>query len=57
VALDSALLTAAAASAINFSPLLTSVGFGGLAGFLIGFVIKKFLKILAIIAGVFFGKR
>jgi uncharacterized membrane protein (Fun14 family) len=54
VAIDSALLTAAAASATNFSPLLTSVGFGGLAGFLIGFVIKKLFKLLAIIAGVFF---
>ena len=54
MAIDSTLLTAAAASATNFSPLLTSVGFGGLAGFLIGFVIKKLFKILAIIAGVFF---
>ena len=53
MAIDSALV-AAAASATNFSPLLTSVGFGGLAGFLIGFVIKKLFKILAIIAGVFF---
>ena len=54
MAIDSTLLTAAAASATNFSPLLTSVGFGGLVGFLIGFVIKKLFKILAIIAGVFF---
>jgi uncharacterized membrane protein (Fun14 family) len=54
VAIDSTLLTAAAASATNFSPLLTSVGFGGLVGFLIGFVIKKLFKILAIVAGVFF---
>jgi uncharacterized membrane protein (Fun14 family) len=53
VAIDSALV-AAAASATNFSPLLTTAGFGGLAGFLIGFVIKKLFKILAIIAGVFF---
>jgi uncharacterized membrane protein (Fun14 family) len=53
VALDNALV-AAAASATNFSPLLTTVGFGGLAGFLIGFVIKKLFKILAIIAGIFF---
>jgi uncharacterized membrane protein (Fun14 family) len=30
-------LTAAAASATNFSPLLTTVGFGGFVGFLIGF--------------------
>src|SRR5918912_2524792 len=52
--MDSTLLTAAAASATNFSPLLTSVGFGGLVGFLIGFVIKKLFKILAIVAGVFF---
>ena len=54
MAIDSTLLTAAAASATNFSPLLTSVGFGGLVGFLIGFIIKKLFKILAIIAGVFF---
>ena len=54
MAIDSTLLTVAAASASNFSPLLTSVGFGGLAGFLIGFAIKKVFKILAIVAGVFF---
>jgi uncharacterized membrane protein (Fun14 family) len=53
VAIDSALV-AAAASATNLSPLLTTVGLGGLVGFLIGFVIKKLFKILAIIAGVFF---
>jgi uncharacterized membrane protein (Fun14 family) len=34
------------AAATNFSPLLTTVGFGELAGFLIGFVIKKLFKIL-----------
>ena len=53
MAIDSALV-AAAASATNFSPLLTAVGGGGLVGFLIGFIIKKLFKILAIIAGVFF---
>ena len=54
--IDSTLLTAAAAaaSATNFSPFLTNVGFGGLVGFLIGFVIKKIFKILAIVAGVCF---
>jgi uncharacterized membrane protein (Fun14 family) len=41
-------------AATNFSPLLTTVGFGGLVGFLIGFVIKKLFKILAIVAGIFF---
>jgi uncharacterized membrane protein (Fun14 family) len=40
----------ALAAATNFSPLLTTIGFGGLVGFLIGFVIKKLIKILAIIA-------
>src|SRR5919198_2786182 len=35
------------------SPLLTTVGFGVLVGFLIGFFIKKLFKILAIIAGIF----
>src|ERR687887_2559535 len=36
------------------NPLLTTVGVSGLVGFLIGFIIKKLMKILAIIAGVFF---
>jgi uncharacterized membrane protein (Fun14 family) len=31
-----------------------TVGFGGIAGFLIGFTIKRIMKILAVIAGVFF---
>ena len=48
------LVDAVAAAATNFSPLLTTVGFGGLAGFLLGFVIKKLMKIFAIVAGVFF---
>ncbi|MFL6320176.1 MAG: FUN14 domain-containing protein, partial [Nitrososphaeraceae archaeon] len=30
------------------------VGFGGIVGFLVGFVIRKLFKTLAIIAGVFF---
>jgi uncharacterized membrane protein (Fun14 family) len=36
------------------SPLLTSVGFSGLIGFLIGYAIKKVMKILAVGAGMFF---
>jgi uncharacterized membrane protein (Fun14 family) len=36
------------------SPLLTSVGFSGLTGFLIGFAVKKVLKVLAVGAGIFF---
>ena len=43
-----------AAATNSFSPLLTSVGFSGLTGFLIGFAIKKVMKILAIGAGIFF---
>ena len=42
------------AAATNFSPLLTTIGFGGLIGFLLGFMIKKLFKILAIMAGAFF---
>jgi uncharacterized membrane protein (Fun14 family) len=42
------------AAANNFSPLLTTVGFGGLVGFLVGFAIKKIMKILAVSAGIFF---
>ena len=47
MAIDSALAAAAA------SPPLTTVGFGGLVGFLLGFVLKKLMKILAIVAGIF----
>jgi uncharacterized membrane protein (Fun14 family) len=46
VAVDS---TAAATS-----PFLTSVGFSGLTGFVIGFAVKKVLKVLAVGAGIFF---
>ena len=35
-------------------PLVSTVGFGGIVGFLIGFTIKRIMKILAVIAGVFF---
>jgi uncharacterized membrane protein (Fun14 family) len=38
----------------SFTPLLTSVGFGGIAGFLIGLAIRYIIKILAIVAGIFF---
>jgi uncharacterized membrane protein (Fun14 family) len=38
----------------SITPLLGIVGFGGIAGFLVGFALKKIMKILAIIAGVFF---
>jgi uncharacterized membrane protein (Fun14 family) len=35
-------------------PFVSTVGFGGIVGFLIGFTIKRIMKILAVIAGVFF---
>jgi uncharacterized membrane protein (Fun14 family) len=35
-------------------PFVSTIGFGGIAGFLVGFVIKRIMKILAVIAGVFF---
>jgi uncharacterized membrane protein (Fun14 family) len=38
----------------SLTPLLTSVGFGGIAGFLIGLAIRYIIKILAIVAGIFF---
>jgi uncharacterized membrane protein (Fun14 family) len=43
-----------AAATNNFSLLLTSVESSGLTGFLIGYAIKKVMKILAIGAGIFF---
>ena len=35
-------------------PFVSTVGFGGIVGFLIGFTIKRIMKILVVIAGVFF---
>lgn len=35
------------------TPILTSVGFGMISGFLIGFAIKKVMKILAVVVGIF----
>jgi uncharacterized membrane protein (Fun14 family) len=35
-------------------PFVSTVGFGGIAGFLVGFALKRIMKILAVIAGVFF---
>ena len=37
----------------NIMPLVSTVGFGGIVGFLIGFALKRIMKILAVIAGVF----
>jgi uncharacterized membrane protein (Fun14 family) len=34
--------------------MLASVGFGGIAGFLIGYAIKKVMKLMLIIVGLFF---
>ena len=35
-------------------PFVSTVGFGGIVGFLVGFALKRIMKILAVIAGVFF---
>ena len=35
-------------------PLVSTIGFGGIVGFLVGFALKRIMKILAVIAGVFF---
>jgi uncharacterized membrane protein (Fun14 family) len=43
-----------AETANSFMPLLTTVGFGGIVGFLVGLAIKYVIKILAIVAGLFF---
>jgi uncharacterized membrane protein (Fun14 family) len=39
---------------IETATFLSSVGFGGIIGFLVGFILKKGMKILAVVAGVFF---
>jgi uncharacterized membrane protein (Fun14 family) len=38
----------------NILPLASTVGFGSIAGFLVGFALKRIMKILAVIAGLFF---
>jgi uncharacterized membrane protein (Fun14 family) len=40
--------------AIDLAFIGTSIGFGGIAGFLIGYAIKKALKIMMVIIGLFF---
>jgi uncharacterized membrane protein (Fun14 family) len=38
----------------SIMPLVSTIGFGGIVGFLVGFALKRIMKILAVIAGVFF---
>ena len=38
----------------SIMPFVSTIGFGGIAGFLVGFALKRIMKILAVIAGVFF---
>src|SRR6186997_1670035 len=38
----------------NIMPFVSTIGFGGIVGFLIGFALKRIMKILAVIVGVFF---
>lgn len=43
-----------AAATDSFSPFLSSIGFSGLTGFLIGYALKHVLKIQAVGAGILF---
>jgi uncharacterized membrane protein (Fun14 family) len=36
-----------------FTPLVGSIGIGGIGGFLVGYALKKLMKLIAIIIGVF----
>jgi uncharacterized membrane protein (Fun14 family) len=38
----------------SIMPLVSTIGFGGIIGFLVGFALKRIMKILGVIAGVFF---
>jgi uncharacterized membrane protein (Fun14 family) len=38
----------------NIMPFVSTIGFGGIVGFMVGFALKRIMKILAVIAGVFF---
>ena len=35
------------------TPLVVQLGFGGLAGFVVGYALKKILKIVAVLIGIF----
>ena len=37
----------------SIMPLVSTIGFGGIVGILVGFAIKRIMKILSIITGVF----
>jgi uncharacterized membrane protein (Fun14 family) len=39
---------------MHIMPLVSTIGFGSIVGFLVGFALKRIMKILAVIAGVFF---
>jgi uncharacterized membrane protein (Fun14 family) len=41
-------------TATNVMPLLSTIGFGDIAAFLLGFAIRRIIKIFNVIAGVFF---
>jgi uncharacterized membrane protein (Fun14 family) len=38
----------------NIMPFVSTIGFGSIVGFLVGFALKRIMKILTVIAGVFF---
>ena len=38
----------------NILPFASTIRFGGIVGFLIGFMLQRIMKILAVISGVFF---
>lgn len=38
---------------IDLAAIGTSIGFGGIAGFLIGYAIKKMMKLMLLIVGLF----
>lgn len=39
---------------LDFTSIGASIGFGGIAGFLIGYAVKKVMKIMLVIIGLFF---
>ena len=38
----------------SIMPFVSTISFGGIVGFLLGFALKRIMKIIAVIAGVFF---
>ena len=48
-------VTSSTSTLVGFGPAVAELGFGGIVGFAVGYALKKILKLLMILAGIFIG--